>query len=269
MSYQSQGFLIDTDSVYCTLCDRNFLSKEARADHLYFATNHPKCETCDINFANGNALRNHYVISKHHNYCASCEIHFGSPAGLRWHIEHAVVHRDDSDDEYDSDEDEVENEDEGWEDRQGAELYPEENERYASWKAEGLEDERISVEDEYWDADDDELDTDDEEDAPFDVQGLRLNINDSDHDHSVSPDPDAVAGTDTDAAGSSESAAPLGILFNCALCSKAPQSATSTRCGHVFCSQCIADSLKRKKQCPACQEPAIARQLRRIFLSAN
>ena len=30
--------------------------------------------------------------------------------------------------------------------------------------------------------------------------------------------------------------APSGILFNCPLCLEAPEEASATRCGHVFCS---------------------------------
>ncbi|KAH8102245.1 hypothetical protein BXZ70DRAFT_63462 [Cristinia sonorae] len=272
MSYQSECYL-DTDSVYCTLCDRTFPGKAARKAHLQFATNHPRCEACQKNFSNGNALRNHYVISRHHHYCASCEIHFATPAGFRWHVEHAVVHRDDSDDEYDSDEDDDGEEyDESWEDRQGAMLYPEENEHHATWYGVASDDESITAEDGYWDTDDNQLsDTDDED---FDVEEVLLDSkeeetggpSDSDVDEVVSPD--CCASADGSAA-STDATPPQSILFTCPLCLEAPKSTSVTHCGHVFCTSCIVRSLKHKKLCPVCREPAAASHLRRLFLSAK
>ena len=50
--------LVCADKVYCSLCDKYFHTLEGRADHLRWATNHPRCEKCNLRFMNLNSLRN-------------------------------------------------------------------------------------------------------------------------------------------------------------------------------------------------------------------
>lgn len=43
-------------------------------------------------------------------------------------------------------------------------------------------------------------------------------------------------------------------------------TASSLKCGHIFCRQCITNSIKSKKQCPICNARCIASQIRPAFL---
>lgn len=40
----------------------------------------------------------------------------------------------------------------------------------------------------------------------------------------------------------------------CILCGECMKSASATPCGHIFCWECIYDSLKFQKLCPVCRE---------------
>ncbi|KFR03914.1 E3 ubiquitin-protein ligase RNF4, partial [Nipponia nippon] len=40
----------------------------------------------------------------------------------------------------------------------------------------------------------------------------------------------------------------------------------STTCGHVFCSQCLRDSLRNAKSCPACRKKLTHRQCHPIYI---
>ncbi|KAG7257026.1 hypothetical protein CRUP_025406, partial [Coryphaenoides rupestris] len=40
----------------------------------------------------------------------------------------------------------------------------------------------------------------------------------------------------------------------------------STKCGHVFCSQCIRDSLARSHTCPTCRKRLTPRQYHPIYI---
>ncbi|KAF7365265.1 RING-type domain-containing protein [Mycena venus] len=133
------SFALNTDECYCAICDLYFSSLEQRAEHIQASSQHPECDYCQRRFLNKNILRNHFIYSRHHHYCASCEIGFQTPAGLRYHIEHAPVHCDDSDDEGDGDYVHNENSIE-WEEEMGLRMYPDEPESSSedsddSWEA--------------------------------------------------------------------------------------------------------------------------------------
>jgi len=40
----------------------------------------------------------------------------------------------------------------------------------------------------------------------------------------------------------------------------------STVCGHVFCFDCIKESMKAKKQCPTCRKALRANQIHRLYI---
>ncbi|TCD68877.1 hypothetical protein EIP91_009592 [Steccherinum ochraceum] len=343
--------LVYADLSYCSLCDRYFPTKEARAIHVEFAANHPQCETCDKRFANGNSLRNHYVSSSRHHYCAVCERDFSSAAGLRVHIEFSAIHRDDSDDGEEEDDDLFLDEEPGWEDMAGRELYPEDNEAALAT------DDESELSD-YW-VEDDEMDMDFEQEQAFNnfsfapvqprtvlpsaaiaefsrprapsgdsnasSEASLVSIGSNQAVGSVSDlDDEAYEPTERmDMLGPSPNNAPSsaaihaiaaaisrgeaeeadaraereaeadneedyhrsqfggiapshprsrndGYHFTCGVCLEAPTAETSaTKCGHVFCSSCIAEALSTRKRCPVCRKAAGPMQLRRLYLSAN
>lgn len=41
---------------------------------------------------------------------------------------------------------------------------------------------------------------------------------------------------------------------------------TATKCGHLFCSNCIRRSINTRPKCPICNAPALLSELRSIFL---
>lgn len=41
----------------------------------------------------------------------------------------------------------------------------------------------------------------------------------------------------------------------CILCVESRKNTCTTFCGHLFCWQCIYDSLKHQQSCPICREP--------------
>ncbi|KAM4051476.1 E3 ubiquitin-protein ligase RNF4 [Anomaloglossus baeobatrachus] len=40
----------------------------------------------------------------------------------------------------------------------------------------------------------------------------------------------------------------------------------STKCGHIFCSQCLRDSLKNSSSCPTCRQKLTAKQYHPIYI---
>lgn len=50
----------------------------------------------------------------------------------------------------------------------------------------------------------------------------------------------------------------------CVLCGETRKNSSSTPCGHVFCWECIYDSLKYQQNCPICREPVPSSRI--IFL---
>ncbi|EMD34740.1 hypothetical protein CERSUDRAFT_97322 [Gelatoporia subvermispora B] len=261
--------ILYVDMAYCSLCDRYFPSSEARANHVHLSTNHPRCTTCNRRFANKASLRNHWVSSSRHNYCAVCEKDFRTTAGLRAHIEYAAVHRDDTDDDSDNDADNIDDSYEGWEDELGRTVFPDDDppadddfsaaDPYAS-------------EDEYWDEDEG---TDLEEEAET---YMGFAVVPPEAPRPILSNPEARPDAPEKAADEKkqadrvemlrEKAAVSGILFNCPLCLEPPIESSATRCGHLFCTSCITQSLESKKLCPVCRTSAVPKQLRKIYLSA-
>ncbi|KAJ6414950.1 hypothetical protein OIU84_003871 [Salix udensis] len=64
--------------------------------------------------------------------------------------------------------------------------------------------------------------------------------------------------------------APLAAasVFCCPICMDEMKEATSTKCGHVFCKNCIEKALAVQKKCPTCRTKCIAKSIFRIFLPA-
>lgn len=69
--------------------------------------------------------------------------------------------------------------------------------------------------------------------------------------------------------GLSQIAPPAAALvFCCPICMDEMKEATSTKCGHVFCKNCIEKALAVQKKCPTCRTKCIAKSIFRIFLPA-
>ncbi|KAJ6508863.1 putative zinc-finger-containing protein [Mycena sanguinolenta] len=241
------SFEIVAEECYCAICDLYFSSLEQRAEHIQESEMHPECDYCKRRYLNKNTLRNHYIYSKHHHYCASCQIEFKTPSGLRYHIEHAPVHCDDSDDEEGyNNEANAEHGKSGhfslteWEDEMGLRIYPDECESGAHSAADDSEDDS-------WEAYDD-YDYDDAEDLGSSEEELE---NDSSEDEEEEGDDDEN----------------VVAQFSCPMCEDKPNSVACTPCGHLFCSPCITSSLKHTKACPVCSEAGAVEQLRKIFLA--
>ncbi|KAJ7212159.1 putative zinc-finger-containing protein [Mycena pura] len=181
---------------YCARCDLYFDSLAQRSDHVQATATHPECDYCKRRFLNNNTLRNHYIYSRHHHYCASCEIEYQSPAGLRYHIEHAPVHCDDSDEEEDANDDTHIASPE-WEEEMGQLSYPDEpaqpEDSDNSWE---------------------EYDDYDYEDAEELLDSLYEEDGQSDDDDSQET---------------------VVFNFFCPMCRKIPNSVCCTPCGHIFC----------------------------------
>ncbi|KAI5601154.1 hypothetical protein POPTR_001G082200v4 [Populus trichocarpa] len=59
---------------------------------------------------------------------------------------------------------------------------------------------------------------------------------------------------------------PAAPAFRCPICMDELQEATSTKCGHVFCKNCIKKALAVQKKCPTCRMKCRAKSIYRIFL---
>ncbi|KAF7314226.1 RING-type domain-containing protein [Mycena kentingensis (nom. inval.)] len=212
---------------YCAPCDLYFPSLSQRATHIQESLAHPECTYCKRRFLNKNTLRNHYIYSRFHHYCASCEVEFASSAGLRYHLEHAPVHCDDSDDEQGLDGTTPAYE---WEEEMGQREYPEEQVVVSN----GAES------DNSWE----EFDDYDYEDA----EELKPTVGDEENEEEDDDD-----GVDAD--------------FICPICCNVSESVCCPPCGHLFCSGCIAQSLKTTRACPICLAPSTVSQLRKVFIA--
>ncbi|KAI0053178.1 hypothetical protein FA95DRAFT_1552661 [Auriscalpium vulgare] len=246
---------------YCTLCDKYFPSADARVTHVQMSTNHPECSSCNVRFANKNSLRTHWACSLRHNYCSVCERHFKTAAGLKVHTETAAVHRDDSDDDDDDEDDDDDDLPTGWEDAYGRVRYPEENDRIAALTAEMRDD--ISFED-YWE--EDEIDDFFEDDTSSGYSSSSINGDGVLVDViSADSDPFAEKGealalyeeVETLSLKDEEYARAECAKFMCPICLKAPAKSSATRCGHVFCTSCIHQSLRKELNCPVCQRVTV------------
>ncbi|KAK7280432.1 hypothetical protein RJT34_25496 [Clitoria ternatea] len=62
---------------------------------------------------------------------------------------------------------------------------------------------------------------------------------------------------------------PTGPIFNCPICMSQFTEEMSTRCGHIFCNQCIRAAIYTQgKKCPTCRKRVNLKDLRRVFLPA-
>lgn len=52
----------------------------------------------------------------------------------------------------------------------------------------------------------------------------------------------------------------------CSICLQDIQSPAATKCGHIFCMDCIRESVQQNKKCPCCNEAADSEEIRRIFI---
>ncbi|KAJ7095918.1 putative zinc-finger-containing protein [Mycena belliarum] len=221
----------NNDECYCAPCDLYFSSLEQRAEHIQATPAHPECDYCKRRFLNMNTLRNHFIYSRYHHYCASCEIEFQTPAGLRYHIEHAPVHCDDSDDEG-GDEGDPSIPPQEWEEEMGQLKYPDEPPQ------------SDDDSDDSWEAFDDY----DYEDA-----------------EELKEQQSATTKVDCELDDSEgEEAVPQ---FSCPMCFKKPNSVCCAPCGHIFCSPCITSEITHTHTCPICSQPGGLDQLRKIFLA--
>ncbi|KAL1745163.1 hypothetical protein HDZ31DRAFT_73766 [Schizophyllum fasciatum] len=215
---------------YCAVCDDFYHNDEDRMHHVQQSNKHPYCAPCNTRFLNLNVYRNHLVYSRAHNYCALCEMEFRTPAGLRCHLERAPPHTDDSDDEPD---DADEDYSEGWEDRMGLDLYPQEP--YAEEDGDNG--------DHSWMHEDGhdyiQFDSDDEEDSEDEEDG------------EIGEDEETVT------------------EFACPVCKEAPDVACLTRCGHLYCATCIHQAYRRDSKCPTCKEDGQTSQLRKVYLTTE
>lgn len=61
---------------------------------------------------------------------------------------------------------------------------------------------------------------------------------------------------------------PKEPVFNCPICMGPLTEEMSTKCGHIFCKQCIYTALGAQAKCPTCRKRVTSRELRRVFLPA-
>ncbi|KAB5573387.1 hypothetical protein DKX38_000581 [Salix brachista] len=59
---------------------------------------------------------------------------------------------------------------------------------------------------------------------------------------------------------------PAAPAFRCPICMDELEEATTTKCGHVFCKNCIKKALAVQKKCPTCRMKCTAKSIYRIFL---
>ncbi|XP_010524666.1 PREDICTED: E3 ubiquitin-protein ligase RNF4-like [Tarenaya hassleriana] len=57
--------------------------------------------------------------------------------------------------------------------------------------------------------------------------------------------------------------------FTCPICMSPFTQETSTKCGHIFCKECIRTAISSQHKCPTCRKKVLARDLIRVFLPAT
>ncbi|GLB35628.1 putative zinc finger, C3HC4 type (RING finger) [Lyophyllum shimeji] len=55
--------------------------------------------------------------------------------------------------------------------------------------------------------------------------------------------------------------------FTCPICLGRAKTASSTRCGHLFCAPCIERAVESSGMCPTCRKPAVVAQIRKLDLT--
>ncbi|WCJ38015.1 RING/U-box superfamily protein [Euphorbia peplus] len=62
---------------------------------------------------------------------------------------------------------------------------------------------------------------------------------------------------------------PKEPTFNCPICMAPFVEETSTKCGHIFCKNCIKSAMKVQAKCPTCRKKVTAKELIRVFLPST
>ncbi|KAI3996816.1 hypothetical protein MKX01_041116 [Papaver californicum] len=62
---------------------------------------------------------------------------------------------------------------------------------------------------------------------------------------------------------------PKEPAFSCPVCMSSLVVATSTKCGHIFCKQCIKSALSAQSKCPTCRKKLSMKDTIRIYLPAT
>ncbi|KAJ7784615.1 hypothetical protein B0H16DRAFT_1784326 [Mycena metata] len=236
----------NNDECYCAICDMYFSSLEQRVEHIQATPTHPECDYCKRRFLNKNILRNHFIYSRHHHYCASCEIEFQTPAGLRYHIEHAAVHCDDSDEE------------DEYEDARSHSPSPSSS-RFPSPSSLDAHEALSSLQ---WEEEMGQLMYPDEPDPTSDDEDSDDSyeaFDDYDYEDAEELHPALVEDDDSADDEREDENEKIVPQFSCPLCLKAPES--------VCCAPCITHALKYTNACPLCSEVGEVEQLRKIFLA--
>ncbi|KAK0607230.1 hypothetical protein LWI29_011782 [Acer saccharum] len=55
-------------------------------------------------------------------------------------------------------------------------------------------------------------------------------------------------------------------VFNCPICIGPLKDATTTRCGHIYCKECIEKAIAAQSKCPTCRKKLGKRGIFRVYL---
>ncbi|WVZ02291.1 hypothetical protein V8G54_023097 [Vigna mungo] len=58
-------------------------------------------------------------------------------------------------------------------------------------------------------------------------------------------------------------------VFNCPICMGPLAEEMSTRCGHIFCKNCIKAAISAQGKCPTCRKKITVKELIRVFLPST
>ncbi|KAJ4848728.1 hypothetical protein Tsubulata_043974 [Turnera subulata] len=61
---------------------------------------------------------------------------------------------------------------------------------------------------------------------------------------------------------------PESAVFRCPICLDELREATSTKCGHIFCKECIESAFAASKKCPNCRKKYRGKALFRVHFPA-
>ncbi|KAK7273690.1 hypothetical protein RIF29_14749 [Crotalaria pallida] len=62
---------------------------------------------------------------------------------------------------------------------------------------------------------------------------------------------------------------PKDPVFNCPICMEPLIEPMSTKCGHIFCKNCIRSAISAQAKCPTCRKKITVRELIRVFLPST
>lgn len=66
-----------------------------------------------------------------------------------------------------------------------------------------------------------------------------------------------------------QSVQPKDPIFSCAVCIGPLNEETSTKCGHIFCKECISKAIAAQSKCPTCRRKLKAKDTFRIYLPTS